>query len=334
MKKRIVLFLVALLLILPPVFEGQAKPFYEGKTLRLIVATKPGGGYDFYGRLAAKFMQKRLPGSTIIVRNIPGAGHIIGCNEIYRSKPDGLTFGSFERALPVVQVVGLKGVKFDLAKMSWLGSCTSDPRVLIVAKHTPYKTLDQVVKSEETIKFAAHGIGDMQYLETVVTSKMLGARNWKVVTGYAGGERELALMRGELDATFGSWGSHRPLVQDGEARLLMVTADKPLKGYEDVPLLPSLVGEQYKPVVELMLLMVKFNRPFAGPPGIPSSRLKILRGAFEKAWHDPELLKLAEKAGRPVNYISGEEGAKLTERALRQPPEIVQLFKEAYGVKD
>jgi hypothetical protein len=38
--------------------------FYKGKTVTYIVATPPGGGYDFYGRLIAEYMQKHLPGST------------------------------------------------------------------------------------------------------------------------------------------------------------------------------------------------------------------------------------------------------------------------------
>ena len=115
MGKKTVLFFVAISLIVLPLFTGHAaaKPFYEGKTITLIVTTKPGGGYDFYGRLMAKFMQKYLPGSTIIVKNIPGAGHIIGCNAIYHAKPNGLTFGTFNRALALAQVAGLKGIKFD-----------------------------------------------------------------------------------------------------------------------------------------------------------------------------------------------------------------------------
>jgi len=52
--------------------------FFNGKTVTYVVATEPGGGYDTNGRLVAEFMQKHLPGSTFVVRNMPGAGHIIG----------------------------------------------------------------------------------------------------------------------------------------------------------------------------------------------------------------------------------------------------------------
>ena len=61
--------------------------FYKGKTVTYIVATSPGGGYDLYGRLVAEFMQKYLPGSTFVVKNLPGAGHLVGTNTIYASSP-------------------------------------------------------------------------------------------------------------------------------------------------------------------------------------------------------------------------------------------------------
>src|ERR1700754_830250 len=65
--------------------------FFNGKTVNYIVATEPGGGYDTNGRLVAEFMQKHLPGSTFVVQNMPGAGHLVGTNYIYASEPDGLT---------------------------------------------------------------------------------------------------------------------------------------------------------------------------------------------------------------------------------------------------
>jgi len=333
-KKKMMLVSLISVLVLLPLFASYAKPFYQGKTMTLIVATRPGGGYDYYGRMTAKYMQKYLPGSRIIVKNMPGAGHIIGTNALYVAKPDGLTIGAFARALIVVQVVGVKGVKFDLAKLSWIGSPSSDPRAFIAAKHTPYETIDEMVKSKKTVRLASSGVGTMDHMDGLLMARMLGAKNWKVIAGYGGGEGELAMMRGELDGASMSWGSARPFVEAGEARVLTFTSDKPVKGYERIPLLPNLVGNEYKALIDLMLFLVAFNRPYAGPPGMPADRLQILREAYKKAWHDPGLLKAMEKARRPVHYIGGEEALKLVKGALQQPPELVKLLKEAYGVKD
>jgi len=74
-----------------------------------------------YARLIGKYMQKYLPGSTVIVKNVPGAGHIIGANETYLAKTDGLTIGTFNTGLIYSQIAGLPGIRFDLAKYSWIG---------------------------------------------------------------------------------------------------------------------------------------------------------------------------------------------------------------------
>lgn len=309
----------------------DAKPFYEGKTIKLIVCTKPGGGFDYYGRLAAKYMGKYLPGSNIIVKNVPGGGHIIGVNTIYQSKPDGRTFGIFDRSIPLPQIAGLKGVRYDLGKMSWLGSCATDPRVLVTAKNRPYTTIQEAVKSK--VRFATNAVGAMDYFEGMLYQKILGADKWEVITGYMGGEGELALMRGEADGMLGSWSSFEPFVENGEGRVLLFSSDEPVKGYENVPLLSSLVGPEYSATVDLLLFFVKFNRPFAGPPGIPADRLGILRDAFYKAFHDPELLKTAKKMKRPINYIGYQQAEKMIKGVLKQSPESVKLIKATYGIK-
>ena len=112
----------------------SAQDFYKGKTISYIVATSPGGGYDTYGRLVARYMNKYLPGSKIIIRNLPGAGHVIGANTIYASRPDGLTIGTFNTGLIYLQLLHESGVRFDLAKMSWIGKAASDTRVLVLSK--------------------------------------------------------------------------------------------------------------------------------------------------------------------------------------------------------
>ena len=60
---------VALLLVSILMSNAVAGPFYEGKTLRVICTSKPGGGYDAYARLLTRTMKKYLPGAAIIVEN-------------------------------------------------------------------------------------------------------------------------------------------------------------------------------------------------------------------------------------------------------------------------
>src|SRR5690349_16159672 len=132
--------------------------FYKGQTVTYIVTTAPGGGFDLYGRLVAEYMQKYLPGSTFVVRNVPGAGHLVGTNTLYAAKPDGLTIGTFATGLIYNQIVKLDGVKFDLEKMSWIGKAASDPRVLTLGSNVSIKTVKELQDNKETLNFASNGI--------------------------------------------------------------------------------------------------------------------------------------------------------------------------------
>ena len=77
------------LVLLAASTEVQAEPvadFYKGKTLRMVVGYSPGGGYDIYGRLAAEFLGRHIPGNpSIIVVNMPGSGSLKAIDYLYKS---------------------------------------------------------------------------------------------------------------------------------------------------------------------------------------------------------------------------------------------------------
>ena len=89
MLKRWLAIIAAAVLLVPASASAASNEMFRGKTITYIVATTAGGGYDTYGRMIARYMPKYLPGSRIIVRNVPGAGNIIGANAIYTARPDG-----------------------------------------------------------------------------------------------------------------------------------------------------------------------------------------------------------------------------------------------------
>jgi tripartite-type tricarboxylate transporter receptor subunit TctC len=329
MKKNMILISMAALFVLIAFSTGQAAPFYEGKIMKVIVPTKPGGGYDLYGRLVANYMQKHLPGSTIIVKNAPGAGHIIGTNEIFSAKPDGLTFGTFNRALTLSQIAGLKGIKFDLSKMSWLGSAASSVYSLVM--NTKFKSLDDVRKAP-VVRLSSAGLGTQSHITTALFSLVMGYDNIRIATGYLGGEAEMAMIRGELEGQFGDWASMMPFVRDGNAAVVLFIGKKQPAGYEQVPLLRSLVADaKHKPTIDLLDASLVLSRPFAGPPGIPEDRLKLLRDAFAKALADPELLSVAKKAEISIDYINAAEATQFIKNMLQISPELRKIVKEAYG---
>ena len=71
------------LLVLTALACAQAAtPFYEGKTIKLIVGFSAGGGFDTYSRLIARHLGRHIPGNpAIIVENMTGAASLLAEGE-------------------------------------------------------------------------------------------------------------------------------------------------------------------------------------------------------------------------------------------------------------
>ncbi|MEK6562109.1 MAG: hypothetical protein AABZ59_02915, partial [Candidatus Binatota bacterium] len=122
MKKRTTItamafsLLVSLVLNLEfiPSLQAQTEPFYKGKTIRIVVGFTPGGFYDRWARLLARYYGKYIPGHPdIIVQNMPGAGSVVAANYVFSvAKADGLTLGMPANTIYMDQLAGRKEVQF------------------------------------------------------------------------------------------------------------------------------------------------------------------------------------------------------------------------------
>jgi tripartite-type tricarboxylate transporter receptor subunit TctC len=138
-------------------------PFYQGKTVRVIVGTPPGNLYDLWARLTVEHMGKHLPGNpNFIVQNMPGAGHVVAVNYLYtQAKPDGLTIiGSVIPSLYLNQLLGRPEFQFEWSKFSWIGSPARGASQMYMRSDTPYKTIEDIRSAKEPPKCgASEGIG-------------------------------------------------------------------------------------------------------------------------------------------------------------------------------
>src|SRR5437868_7997607 len=95
--------------------QDAERAFYAGKTVRMIVGSGVGGGYDVFSRLIAPYLSKTL-GTTVIVENVPGAGGLVALNKLYIAPPDGLQISLTQGTMAgVAQLTGDQAARFDLA---------------------------------------------------------------------------------------------------------------------------------------------------------------------------------------------------------------------------
>lgn len=307
-----------------PALAQTGADFFAGKTINYIVATAPGGGYDTYGRLVAEYMQKYLPGSTFVLRNMPGAGHLVGANAIYASRNDGLTIGTFNTGLLYNQLMDHSGVRFDLTKMSWIGKAASDPRVFIVTTQSKITSWQDFIGLKDPANFATAGAGAAAYVETMMLTRALKLPI-KIQTGYNGTEDMQAMRRGEIHGAIASRSSYEGFVANGYGRFIAQIGGKDT----DLPQVTTLTQDaNAKRLLALVQSQGDISRLTAGPPDMSADRLATLRAAYRKTMEDKDAQTKAEKLGRPLEPAYGDEVLAQIRAALAQAPETIALLKE------
>jgi tripartite-type tricarboxylate transporter receptor subunit TctC len=342
MKKFYGLFI---LLLVGAADVAAQTPYFQGKTIRIVVGYPTASAHDQWARLIAPQLTKYIPGNpAAIVQNMPGAGSMTATNYVYSvAKPDGLTLGVNNAALYFEQLLKKKEVQFDWAKFNWIGSTTPTTPLLYMWANTPYKTIHDVRTASVPPKCGVTGTGNTGYYLPKLLEETIGAK-FQLVLGYEGGASiELAVERGEVQCRaftiqvffgrepFHTWRSKnqvRVLVQGGKKR------DPRLP---DTPLLSELmdqykVSEANRRLVTVMMGSGELgSAPMFAPPGVAAEQVKILRAAYAKALTNAELIAEAKKQGNDVELIHGEEIEALAKEVLSQPAEVVAAMKKVMG---
>ena len=321
--------------------SAQQTPFYQGKTIRIIVGLTPGGFYDRWARLLARFMPLYIPGNpSFIVQNMPGAGSMIAMNHVFGvAKPDGLTVVMPNYGVYLDQLAGRKEVRFDITKGYYIGSPEKSDIVLYARADAPFKSVQDMRKLAEPAKCGATGTAGADYLIAKVLDDTLGVKINSVL-GYAGGsEIDIAVEKGEVlcrgmtiaphfgREPFDSW--HKK----GFDQHIVQTAEKRDGRIADVPTLYEIfdkenTADESRRVADVILRGGDFGRPMLAGPGTPLDRVKILREAYVKSISNPELLAEAKKARMDVEPVTGEQLDALAKRVMNQPAGVINRVKK------
>lgn len=310
-----------------------AESFYAGKTLTIITSTGAGGPYDLVARIVAKYLTRHLPGNPpAVIRNMPGAGHVLATNFIYnQAEKDGTVIATVANSIPFHQLVDGKGVRYDARRIQWLGSTGISNLVTVAWRTSGVRSTADVVQRE--LITGATGTGSGTYLYPAVMNAVLGTK-FKLVMGYkATTEIDLAMERGEVAARSG--GSIAGMMQEhpewfSEKKVIVLSqvgsARDPL--IPDVPLMDELARTpEERTILRVVSSPVALGRPFLTGPDVPGDRVQLLRKAFDAAMSDREFLDEAKKANLDLNPMNGENVTRIVAETFATPPELLERIR-------
>ena len=309
---------------------------YSGKRIDFVVPFPTAGGSDVWARFFAPRFQEALPGNPVIaVRNVPGGGSVTGANQFAeRAKPDGLSIGAVGNILVSGPILDLPGSKYDLDRLIYLGSTESGrPTALGTRREAGLDSLEKL-RAATGVRIGAHAVGHITYVTGRMFAYLLGMKDPRFVVGYSAPERDLELIRGEIDASTMSPATiqqHPELLQKVH---LHVVVNIPQGKHHPVypPGLPEIDSvaktEQERGLLELYRAFLYPRWPYFLPPGTPKELVDILREAMAKAFEDPGFVRDFKKlTGSDPTPLTGAEVEEAI-RKMPRDPEVIALYKK------
>jgi tripartite-type tricarboxylate transporter receptor subunit TctC len=310
--------------------------FYRGKTVRMIVAFAPGGGFDTYTRAIGRHIGKHIPGNPAVsVENMTGAGGFIQANHMYQqARPDGLTIGNNIGGLVLQQIMGAKGASFDGRKFEYLGAPSIDNPVCALTKASGITSVDKWFAAKEPVKLGGVGAGGTasDVARAVQTALKLPIRLVEPYKGTA--DIKLAAESGELAGGCWAWESIKSMwakaLETGELSIVLMVMPKK---HPELPHVPLAVD--YAKTEDARRLLkyavhdtATITRLYFVPPGTSKDRVLTLRKALAETLRDPEFLADAKKSKLDIEPVSGEEMERLVHELYKLEPSMLARLKE------
>ena len=309
--------------------------FFRGKTITIAIGFPAGGGYDIYGRLAARYLGKYVPGNpNIVAQNMIGAGGLKAANYIYSVAPkDGTALGVIPDSSVSEELLGTPGISYVSKNFIWIGRISSAVNVQAVW-HTAGITDIEQVKTREVI---AGGSGPTA--AATVYPRVLNAvagTKFKMVTGYGGApESCLAMEKQEIQSCLTAWSTVKAAKREWlDNKLANLVIQWGTRRHPELPNLPAMTElaktDEERQVLALYASSTDIGKALVAPPGVPEERVKALRDAFMEMVKDPDLLAEVKKASLDFDYQHGEDLQKFVAEVSNVSPAVVERARKAH----
>jgi tripartite-type tricarboxylate transporter receptor subunit TctC len=281
---------LTLIALLPALPQPAAAQDYPTKTVKIIVPFGAGGPADVFSRQLAQALQESLK-ETFVVEDRPGAGSIIGTNEVAKAAPDGYTLLTMSNTHTVNE--SLKHDKpFQLMRdFVPVAGINSSDLVMVVNPSVPAKNLKEFIalakRDPGKLNYGSSGPGTPYHMAAELFKSMTGT-DIVHVPHKASGEMRNAVIGGHVQMAFDAVTTMAANVKAGQVRALGTSSTKRTTVLPDVPTIAEAGVPGYESTIWLGIM---------APKGTPKAVVDRLNAEINKAINRPEILAVWEKQG-------------------------------------
>lgn len=297
---------------------AHAQLLSSSRPIIVVVPYAPGFAADVTMRQLNQKVSEAT-GQPIMVKNVAGAGGVIGAHEVRRAAPDGHTLLQLVVGTHATSQRVTSPQPYDLlADFTPITLLWNLPQFMAVPAGSAARSVSDLIALGKAkpgglsfasvgVNTAGHFLGDMLAAET-------GQR--MVHVPYPGAAKAVIdLVAGRVDFFFSSYGSIKPLVRDNKLRTVAIASAKRLGILPDVPTM----GEQgFAGVV----MTSQFG--LASPAKTPDAVVRRLNEAYAAAARDPDIVKKAADEGTEMAPNSPEEFRALIAEEFKKLDRILK----------
>lgn len=209
--KVVVIFLLVL-------GAGSTQAQTPQKTSQIIVPFAPGASADGVARIVATDLGSRL-GRSFVIENKPGAGGVLGLQQLAKAPPDGNTLAVGATGALVINPHIPGGVSFDpLHELAPIAKLIDIPIVLVSNAKTGPKSVQELIARSKAnpggLSYGSTGVNSGQHLAIELLKKATGAN--LVHVPYRGSAPAVVdLLAGQIPVASVDLTSAYPHIQSG-----------------------------------------------------------------------------------------------------------------------
>ena len=302
---------------------GQAMAqAYPTKPIKIIVPFGPGGFTDVVARILGVKLGESL-GQSVVIENKPGAGSMIGTDQVAKSAPDGHTL-LIVSSTHVISPWIYKSLPYDPIKsFAPVTKLVDSPYVLLTNPKVPAKNVQEFIAlakaQPDKIHYASSGNGSAQHLIGGLFASMTKTQ-LKHVPYRSSSLATTDVVAGVVESSFAGVPNALSQVPNGRLNALAVTSAKRIPQLPNVPTMQEAGVPGYDATIWLALL---------APAGTPPHIVNKLNTEIAKIMNTAETNKAMYDAGVEVSLSTPEALTQLMSSEMSKWGKVV---KEA-GIK-
>jgi tripartite-type tricarboxylate transporter receptor subunit TctC len=267
---------------------------YPDHAVRIIVPFGAGGPADVAARVVGSALQEYFK-QPFVIENRPGAGSVIGTQEVAKSAPDGYTLLLMSNAQTANESL-VPQRKYQLMRdLVPIAPLNVADLVIVVHPSVPAKTLKEFIALAKSqpgkLNYASSGQGTPYHMAGELFKDMAGI-DLVHVPYRNSGEARNGVIGGQVQMMIDAVTTMAPNVMQGQVRALASTGKTRSATLPDVPTADEAGVSGYEATIWLGLM---------APKGTPQAIVDKLNAAVNDAIKRPEIVKLwADQGAAPM----------------------------------